>query len=72
MRFGEWLKAKREAVGMQVGELAEKAGVNRGTIWRIEKGENATTEVMERLAVALGAEATEALEPSDATPTEAA
>jgi len=39
MSFGEYLKQRREAVGLSQRKMAEKAGISNTEIWRIEAGE---------------------------------
>lgn len=46
---------------MRVGQLAASSGIDRRTIWRIEKGEHAEWDTFEALAKALGAEPSEAI-----------
>ena len=46
----------RKAKGITASELAEKSGVTRATIWKLETGENpiANTNTLGKLATALG------------------
>lgn len=55
------IKELREAAGMTQENLAEKAGVSRGTIVRLEKGsaETTTTETLSKIADALGRKVSE-------------
>ena len=48
----------REAMGITQAELAQRAGVRRATVNRIENGRTASIDldVIDRLAVALGVE----------------
>lgn len=54
---GERLRALRKAKGLTQTELAEKAGVNRKTLWVLEKGNGGVTlYVYSQLLDALGCE----------------
>lgn len=55
MTKGERIKARREALGLSVGELAERLNKNRATIYRYENGEieDMPITVLEPLAKAL-------------------
>ena len=55
MTKGERIKARREALGLSVGELAERLNKNRATIYRYESGEieDMPITVLEPLAKAL-------------------
>ena len=55
MTKGERIKARREALGLSVGELAERLNKNRATIYRYESGEieDMPIPVLEPLAKAL-------------------
>ena len=55
MTKGERTKARREALGLSVGELAERLNKNRATIYRYESGEieDMPITVLEPLAKAL-------------------
>jgi transcriptional regulator with XRE-family HTH domain len=48
------LREVREAKGMSLRTLAEKAGVNWSAIHRIEKGKDPLVSTLEKLAKALG------------------
>lgn len=50
------LREIREEKHMTQEELAEKSGVSRAIIWRLERDDNhnATTKTIHKLAVALG------------------
>lgn len=52
------LKKAREAANISLNDLAEKSGVDRGAIWKLESGrhENPTVETLSKLARALGYE----------------
>ena len=52
------LKQAREAANISLNDLAEKSGVDRGAIWKLESGrhENPTVETLSKLARALGYE----------------
>lgn len=54
--MGYRIKELREERGMTQTELAEKAGVARATIWKLETGEDeiTTTKTLIRIAEALG------------------
>ena len=55
--FGKRLKELRESLFMTQEFLAEKIGIHRNTLARIEKGESfATAETIERIKNALGVE----------------
>jgi transcriptional regulator with XRE-family HTH domain len=55
-RLGEILKTARERRGLSLYALAEKSGVDRGLLWRIEQGQvnNPKAENLSRIAEALG------------------
>ena len=55
MTKGERIKARREALGLSVGELASRLNKNRATIYRYENGdiEDMPITVLEPLAKAL-------------------
>ena len=55
MTKGERIKARREALGLSVGELASRLNKNRATIYRYENGdiEDLPITVLEPLAKAL-------------------
>lgn len=55
MTKGERIKARRESLGLSVGELAERLNKNRATIYRYESGEieDMPITVLEPLAKAL-------------------
>ena len=55
MTKGERIKARREALGLSVGELASRLNKNRATIYRYENGdiEDMPITVLESLAKAL-------------------
>ena len=55
MTKGERIKARREALGLSVGELATRLNKNRATIYRYENGdiEDKPITVLEPLAKAL-------------------
>jgi DNA-binding Xre family transcriptional regulator len=48
------LRAMREANGMTLAELAERTGMTRGNIARLESQKNATLRTLERYAAGLG------------------
>lgn len=51
-----WLRAIRDAVGMSTSELAQRAGLSKGRISQIERGErerSLTLDTLERVAAAL-------------------
>lgn len=48
------LRAMREAKGMSLAELAERTGMTRGNIARLESQKNATLRTLERYAAGLG------------------
>lgn len=37
-RLGTLLTSRRKAVGLSIPEVSRRAGIDRGTLWRIEKG----------------------------------
>ena len=55
MTIGERIKQRRKELGFSVGEIAEKLGKNRATVYRYESGdiEDLPTQVLENLAKAL-------------------
>ena len=55
-RMATRLRELREEKNMTQEELAEKSGVSRAIIWRLERDDNhnATTKTLHKLAVALG------------------
>ena len=55
MTIGERIKQRRKELGLSVGEIAERLGKNRATIYRYESGgiEDLPTQVLESLAKAL-------------------
>ncbi|MCI0334800.1 MAG: helix-turn-helix domain-containing protein [Planctomycetes bacterium] len=48
------LRAMREAKGMTLAELADRTGMTRGNIARLESQKNATLRTLERYAAGLG------------------
>ncbi|MBE7158841.1 MAG: helix-turn-helix transcriptional regulator [Rhodospirillales bacterium] len=55
MIFGENLKAARLKMGMSQKEFAERVGLRRQYIYRVEDGrQNLTLQMMAQLAEALG------------------
>ena len=48
------LRAMREAQGMSLADIAERTGMTRGNIARLESQKNATLQTLERYAAALG------------------
>ncbi|HEY4665627.1 MAG TPA: helix-turn-helix transcriptional regulator [Comamonas sp.] len=52
--MGDRLRAYRMGAGLQADEVAEKLGVSRAVIYRMEKGEIVKIETLERLANLLG------------------
>lgn len=48
------LRAMREAKGMTLAELANRTGMTRGNIARLESQKNATLRTLERYAAGLG------------------
>ncbi len=58
--FGNRIKSLRESIFLSQEDLAEKLGVHRNTLARIENGNNfVSAETLEKLAKALGVEPTE-------------
>ena len=55
--MGYRIREIREMRGMSQSELAEKTGITRATIWRLETGEEetTTTKTLLKIAEALGA-----------------
>lgn len=55
-QLGEWMGARRRAVGLTQDELAEKAGVSQALVSGIETGIRKwpSREIRQRLAAALG------------------
>ena len=56
VRFGKWLRERRQAVGMSTHELGERIGARNSTIIRIEQGAFAAPrpDKLARIAEALG------------------
>lgn len=54
--MGYRIREIREMRGMSQSELAEKTGITRATIWRLETGEEetTTTKTLLKIAEALG------------------
>lgn len=54
--MGYRIREIREARGLSQSELAEKSGITRATIWRLETGEKeeTTTKTLLKIADALG------------------
>src|SRR5262245_36269069 len=50
------LRALREAQGLSLADLAERTGMTRGNIARLESQKNATLRTLERYAGGLGCE----------------
>lgn len=50
------IRELRESLEMTQSELAEKSGVARATIWRLETGDDeiTTTKTLAKIAMALG------------------
>jgi DNA-binding XRE family transcriptional regulator len=50
------LKARREALGLSLGQLAERTGIDKSNLAKLEKDINAnpTVETLQRIARALG------------------
>jgi transcriptional regulator with XRE-family HTH domain len=60
--FGSWLRDRREALRLSQGGVADKVGVDRQTIYRIEAGQTGTRrDTVIALASSLGLNADEAL-----------
>ncbi len=59
------IKEIREKTGMSQTELADKAGVTRATIWKLETGEDevTTTRTLLKIAEALEVDAKELFYP---------
>ena len=53
------IRKRREELGLTIGEVAERAGVNRGTLYRYESGEikSIGADRLERLSRVLGTDA---------------
>lgn len=54
MSLGSQIKDARNQQGLTQTELAEKAGVSRPTVARVESGEDVSTATLEKVAAALG------------------
>lgn len=52
--IGRRLEALREARGLTQTEAAERAGIGRNTLYRVERGENPTLHTVIRLLRAYG------------------
>ena len=60
MALGENVRRQREQRFLSPGELAEKAGISRNTLWRIESGDYpARPRTVRKLAEALGVQPTD-------------
>lgn len=57
-RLGMDLRELRKSAGMTQADLAQRTGVSRDTLSRIENGGTAETAIVQRLAEALGHELT--------------
>lgn len=53
-RIARIVRASRDALGWSQMDLAERAGVSRPTIARIESGEDVSTATLDKVAQALG------------------
>lgn len=53
-RMGEALKAEREAQNLTQEQLAQKMGVKKSQVWRLEHGRNPTMASVDRALRALG------------------
>ncbi len=54
MSLGSQLKDARNRQGLTQAELAERAGVSRPTVARVESGDDVSTATLEKVAAALG------------------
>lgn len=66
MPRGGWVRAIREALGMSQAQLAERAGISRVTVQKLELAEarrRITLDSLDRLATALGCHVAVALIP---------
>ena len=60
MALGENVRRLREEKFLSTAELAEKAGVSRNTLWRIESGQYAAVpKTVRKIAEALGVQPTD-------------
>lgn len=64
------LKRQRILAALSQGQLAERAGLQRGTVNRIENGDSAGVFTIRKLADALGIEPRELIEPMPQSPPE--
>jgi transcriptional regulator with XRE-family HTH domain len=55
-RLGQLLTTSREDVGLSIPEVSRRAGIDRGTLWRIEKGviTNPKAENLQSIGEVLG------------------
>lgn len=55
-RLGVLLTSKREEAGLSIPEVSRQAGIDRGTLWRIEKGviTNPKAENLQSIGEVLG------------------
>lgn len=63
---GGWVRVTRQAIGMSQAQLAERAGVSRATVQKLERAEaerRITLASLDRLAAALGCQVAVALVP---------
>lgn len=56
LTFGDDIRAARNQRGWTQEELAERAGVSRPTIARVERGDDVSTANLAKVAAALGLE----------------
>lgn len=54
MSLGGQIKDARNQQGLTQTELAERAGVSRPTVARVESGDDVSTATLEKVAAALG------------------
>src|ERR1700742_5096891 len=68
-RIADRVRALRAARGLTLEALAERSGVSRSMISRVERGESSPTAVLlERLAFGLGSTLASLFDPPDASP----
>lgn len=53
-RVGELIRGWRREIALSPTELADRAGVHRATVYRVEGGGSASAETRRLLAAALG------------------
>lgn len=64
----DWLREKRKETGLTQDEVAEKVGINRATLSKLETGEtNPSVKLAQKLGALLGFDWTRFYEPEKET-----